>query len=862
MKKHIPRSRLLAVFMALSVLTGGLSLPQMVKTTVIASAAEAADSRILVDINRNDGRIPSRAIGAHQWNVSWGGDEAQATETIGNLTFTLRNGGTAGTAIYPYNRKQLQRQNGIYPRIAMDGVTIDETESGGVIALDITGLSEGTHSLRTWHSCLETGEHVNALRISINGRTTAEGVACPNLVTDDADAGVSYSVFEVNDGETVTVLIEPEGEGNAWLNGFEIDGADPIQGISRITPENLDYHHDRDEGLSWTAGVNAVSHDVYFGTEENSVFHATNDSPEFMGNQTETTYALDEDLSSVPTYYWRVDTIDSEGNVIKGAVNAFQIKRLAFPTAEGYGRFARGGRGGKVIHVTSLGDDVNEEGPLRWALENEIWQSDDWNGVPRIVVFDVGGVIALKDDLIIPQNGGNVYVAGQTAPGDGIALTHYGFYVNGASDVIIRDVRVRVGEDNSMMSTGGMTLTSCDHSLIDHCSISWATDEGFSSRNSRNITFQWNIIAESVDEYNRGCYPSDRDEWIEPNSFAASIGGYTGSYHHNLLLHCAGRNWSLAGNMEQDAVTYGSQADIRNNVVYNWYSRTTDGGMRRVNFVNNYYKAGPESNTDLHLVSVDGNELLTNDMQMLYASGNMMADMNGTVLDSADADEWESGKAVCGEKNATAADIRSDVPFFPSYVNTQTAEEAYERVLTHVGAGGTTGRDYIDSRYIQEVADGTVTYTGSRSGLMGFPDSVTDVGGYPNEETFTHSTDGATNEENDTDRDGMPNVWEEAHGLDPDDPSDGAVVSLSAEDYTNVELYLNELMGESAAFAENVKGDVNADGAFTRIDTVMLQKWISGADCTIHGDAADQNGDGRVNVLDLCLMKRVSYEPS
>ena len=121
MKKHIPRSRLLAVFMALSVLTGGLSLPQMVKTTVIASAAEAADSRILVDINRNDGRIPSRAIGAHQWNVSWGGDEAQATETIGNLTFTLRNGGTAGTAIYPYNRKQLQRQNGIYPRIAMDG---------------------------------------------------------------------------------------------------------------------------------------------------------------------------------------------------------------------------------------------------------------------------------------------------------------------------------------------------------------------------------------------------------------------------------------------------------------------------------------------------------------------------------------------------------------------------------------------------------------------------------------------------------------------------------------------------------------------------------------------------------------------
>ncbi|MDE7121604.1 MAG: hypothetical protein K2O42_05530, partial [Oscillospiraceae bacterium] len=364
--------------------------------------------------------------------------------------------------------------------------------------------------------------------------------------------------------------------------------------------------------------------------------------------------------------------------------------------AEGYGRYARGGRGGRIVEVTNLND--SGEGSLRQALEVEKGS--------RIVVFRVGGVINLKSMLCIPEDGGDVYVAGQTAPGDGITLTGYDFEAMGASDVVIRNVRVRVGDSNQK-STGGMGLASCNQSIIDHCSISWATDEGFSSRSAQNITFQWNIIGESLHDsvhYDAG----DRNN-SETHAFAASISGYTGSFHHNLLINNTGRNWSLAGAMEQDAVTYGGQLDIRNNVVYNWRDRTTDGGVRRLNFVNNYYKVGAESNTNLHVVSLDGNELGTNDMQMMYVSGNVMTDSKGGYILKSTDDAWAKGKAKSGGKNSTDSDVRSNTPFFESYVNTQSAEDAYNDVIVQAGAS-VPSFDYIDSRYQTEVKNGTYTY--------------------------------------------------------------------------------------------------------------------------------------------------------
>lgn len=804
MKKN--SGKLFAMFMALSVLTGGVNA-ESEKSAITAKAADTADSRIVVDLNANDGRKASYARNADNWNVP---GETTATTTIDGVTFTLSNGGNVGGDLRTVNCKLLQLQSGIYPYKTMDGVTINDCTSGGVIKLEISGLSAGKHSLKTWHSCVDNAT-VGTMSISINGQTTATGVACPTRVTDEDNAGMSYSTFNVSSGQTVTVLIKPEGSGNAWLNAFEIDGADPFKGISNISPEDKESHLNIEDGLSWKAGNGATSHDVYIGTDFSSVYNATTSSPEFKRNQTGTTYALDDSYSSIETYYWRVDEVGSNGTV-KGAVYSFQVNRLAFPTAEGYGRFARGGRGGEVIHVTNLND--SGEGSLRWALCDEKWQTADWKGVPRIIVFDVGGVIELQSRLVIPDNAGNLYIAGQTAPGDGITLINYDFGGMGSSDVVIRDVRVRVGEMNGK-STGGMGLGSCNHSIVDHCSISWATDEGFSSRSAQNITFQWNIIGESLN--NSVHYDGGDRTQTERHAFAASIGGYTGSFHHNLLINNTGRNWSLAGAMEQDAVTYGGQLDIRNNVVYNWKDRTTDGGVRRLNFVGNYYKAGVVSDDSLHIVSMDGNELGTSDMQMMYVADNKMVAYNGSVLLNPSDNAWDKGRAISGGKNSTNADVRSDTPFFESFVNTQSADDAYKSVIAKVGAGGTsvTGWDYIDSRYINEVTNNKYTYVGSRDGLKGIIDTQEDVGGYPNSSVFEFSTNGATNATNDTDRDGMPNTWEEEHGLNPNDASDGSIVSLSADDYTNVEMYLNELAGDPVEY--NGKPSTIKEGAV--IDT-------------------------------------------
>ncbi len=870
MNKRNAVCRTLAMLTALTVVTGGISLPGKAEQTQTASAADTG-SRIVVDLNANDGRKASYARWANNWSVPGG---SSASTTIDGLTFKLSNGGSAGGDIRSVNCKILQLQSGIYPYLTMDGVTINDTTSGGVVKLEISGLSAGTHSLKTWHSCVDNAT-VGTMKITVNGQTTATGVKCPTRVTDEDDAGIAYSTFTVSAGQTVTVLVSPEGSGNAWLNGFEIDGGDPINGISNVTPADQDSHHDASKGLSWTAGKNAKSHDVYIGTSYNSVFNATTSSAEYKGNQSGTTYALDDTYSSIPTYYWRVDTIDSSGNVIKGSVYSFNLNRLAFPTAEGYGRYARGGRGGQVIHVTNLND--SGEGSLRWALCDAQWQTDDWKGVPRIIVFDVGGVIALKDTLCIPDNAGNVYVAGQTAPGDGITLINYDFGAMGSSDVVIRDIRTRVGDMNGS-SHGGMGLGSCNQSIVDHCSISWATDEGFSSRSAQNITFQWNIIGESLHD-SVHYLDSDRTQ-TECHAFAASIGGYTGSYHHNLLINCTGRNWSLAGAMEQDAKTYGGQVDIRNNVVYNWMDRTTDGGVRRLNFVNNYYKAGPVSNTNMHIVSIDGNELGTNDMQMMYVDGNVMLDASGNYLLKASDNAWDKGKAVSGGKGgATVSDVRSNSPFFESYVNTQSADDAYKSVIAAVGAGGksVTGWDYIDSRYIKEVTNTTYTYKGSKQGLKGIIDSQNDVGGYPNSSNFAHSTDGATSAANDTDRDGMPNVWEEEHGLNPNDASDGSICTLSADDYTNVEMYLNELAGDPVAFnGTTIKAGTEIDTSFkyqirnvgsglflevadsTEANGTDVQQGTAGANGWTFESAGDgyyrlysEIGDGKTYLLDL-----------
>lgn len=816
---HRSLSKAISCLLAGTVCCGILGIGKPVH--LMASAATSTDNRIRVDLNANDGRKASYTKTCYNWIVAG----ETPTATFQDVSFQLSNGGSVGQGIRSVNCKLLQKMDGSTPTMTMDGVTIKDGDSNGIIRLDIKGLSAGTHSLTTWHSCVDNAT-ISTMSVSINGKTTATGIQSVTRVTNDDDAGMSYSTFQVKAGETVTVLIQPEGNGavnNAFLNAFELDGADPFRSISRISPKDGEKHQEIEKALSWTAGEGAKSHDVYIGTDFSSVANADKNAPEYKGNQTETNFSLDDSYSSVNTYYWRVDEI-SDAGITKGAVYKFQTARLAFPTAEGYGRYARGGRGGRIVEVTNLND--SGEGSLRQALEVE-------KG-PRIVVFRVGGVIALEKALVIPDDGGDVYVAGQTAPGDGITLINYDFGGMGSEDVIIRDVRVRVGDRNGK-ATGGMGLGSCNHSIVDHCSISWATDEGFSSRSAQNISFQWNIIGESLNESVH--YNADDRNQTEPHSFAASISGYTGSFHHNLLINNTGRNWSLAGAMEQDAKTYGGQLDISNNVVYNWRDRTTDGGVRRLNFTNNYYKAGAVSNTDLHVVSLDGNELGTNDMQKMYVSGNKMTKSDGSViLDSSD-DAWAKGKAKSGGKNSTNADVRSDTPFFDSHVNVESADDAYQKVIVSAGANQ-PGHDYIDSRYLKEVSTGTYTYTGSKAGLKGIVDSQNDAGGYPNASNFKGSTAPA-----DSDHDGMPDDWETAHGLNPNNAADGSIVSLSADDYTNVEMYLNELAGDPVEF----NGKVETISAFETIEAENYadQSGIRVEDCSEGGQNVGyiENGD-------------------
>lgn len=803
MLKRTKKLAAMAAAIAVAVSGTGFTFCKTLPTAVFAETASTG-SRIRVDINKNDGRKASYAKNANNWILVEG---ASPSYQVNGVTFKLSNGGNAGGDVTGANNKKLQLQSLEYPYLTMDGAKIKDGDSGGVLKLEISGLSDGEHSLQMWH-CNTDGYTNSDLSISVNGKKMLSGVKCPTNVKNENDAGISYVTWS---GSSVTILITPEGGGKqnvAWLNAFELDGSDPVNGVSKMYPDDQCAHLDLSEGLSWTAGKNAQSHDVYIGTSYDAVFRADHNSAEFKGNQTAAKYALDDSYSSIQTYYWRVDEVTGSGTV-KGSVYSFQVNRLAFPTAEGYGRFARGGRGGYVYHVTNLNDD-GKEGSLRYGLETLKGS--------RTIVFDVGGVIPLQSVLCIPEDGGDVYIAGQTAPGDGIALINYTFGAMGSKDVIIRDIRTRVG-DSSGQSMGGMGLGSCNNSIVDHCSISWATDEGFSSRSAANISFQWNIIGESLHD---SVHYGDGHSGTETHAFAASIGGYTGSFHHNLLINNTGRNWSLAGAMEQDAVTYGGQLDIRNNVVYNWRDRTTDGGARRVQFVNNYYKAGAVSNTDLHLVAVDGNELNTSDMQMLYSSGNMKVAQNGQTLIGANEDEWKTGKAKSGGKNSTNDTIRSDKPWFESYVNTQSAEDAYKDVIVKAGANEPKF-DYIDSRYQKEVKNGTYTYTGSKQNLQGIIDSQNDVGGYPNSTNFKGGTAPA-----DTDRDGMADAWETEHGLNPNDASDGAKVSLSGDDYTNLEMYLNELAGDPVEYNGVVTRDPITGSLISRIevlDTSYYSSW-------------------------------------
>ncbi len=358
-----------------------------------------------------------------------------------------------------------------------------------------------------------------------------------------------------------------------------------------------------------------------------------------------------------------------------------------------------------------------------------------------------------------------------------------------------------------------MGLTGANNSIIDHCSISWTIDESFSSRGAHNISLQRTLIAEALNVAGH-----DKYEAGKMHGYAATIGGDVGSFHHNLLAHNYGRNWSIGGGLNGDGF-YGGKIDIRNNVVYNWGHRATDGGANQVNFVNNYYKPGASTNFFYALNAQ--HEGVGKGKQQYYFDGNVMPG----YFNEKNQEKGRTASYSNGDKSTYETFLNK--PFFESYVTTQSAEAAYKNVLSDVGANQPVF-DTHDQRIIKETLKGNYTYKGSKSGLGGMIDNEKDAGSwedYPNEKRPADW---------DTDQDGLPNWWENAKGLNPNsaqgDFSDAAAATSNG--FTQLEDYLNWLAVPHYFINENETLALDAESlfrGFTKKPTYTVAKVENGS---------------------------------
>ena len=474
-----------------------------------------------------------------------------------------------------------------------------------------------------------------------------------------------------------------------------------------------------------------------------------------------------------------------------------QAKIPAFPGAEGGGMYTAGGRGGKVLVVTNLND--SGPGSFRWACEQ---------GGARIIVFNVSGIIWLETPIILRAP--YVTIAGQTAPGDGVCIAGQSFQVN-THDVIVRHMRFRRGSTNVWYREDSFGGNPVGNIMIDHCSCEWGLDENISfyrhmfdmgdGKPSRkeptvNVTIQNTISAKGLDTYN--------------HAFGSTIGGENTSFMRNLWADNTGRNPSIG---------WGGVFNFVNNVIYNWVHRTADGGefSTMSNFINNYYKPGPLTPKD----SPVGYRIVKSESRSqklfpyaqygrVYAIGNIMEGNERVTKDN-----WDGGIQTADKDGQLSPEekalMKSDEPFEMPHMTILPSEKTFDYVLDNVGAMLPT-RDIVDERIINEVRTGEAYYvkklpkdnpygdhwgmrdrSKNEEGLFKYrrlpKDSykygiITDprqMGGYPEYKGEPRV---------DTDGDGMPDDWETANGLNPNDPSD-ANGDCTGDGYTNIEKYIN-----------------------------------------------------------------------
>ena len=518
----------------------------------------------------------------------------------------------------------------------------------------------------------------------------------------------------------------------------------------------------------------------------------------------------------------------------------------AFPGAEGHGRYVTGGRGGKVIHVTNLNDKGT--GSFRAAVTGNS---------KKIIVFDVAGVIPLASDLTI---GSNTTILGQTAPSPGITLRYY--TVRPEDNCIIRFIRLRRGQEKDINDGADATWQRNKTGIIfDHCSFSWSIDEVASFYDNNNFTMQWCTVAESLTNpgHSKGAH-----------GYGGIWGGKLASFHHNFVGHLMNRGprfngarygWTgYTSNKDYDTYKWenpvqAENVDFRNCVMYNAQGTCYGGpGGGQINIVNNYYKAGPshslksktlngikvsvssgkERGSQDHITQVTVSSSGNSDKKhpeyyemtsRYFISGNTTETTKGTVTKNQD---WKgvvydkgtytyNGERYSADKKNFYGDavahqtidgvscvkIKMDNPAPTGEVTTHSAAEAFSKVLAYGGAS--LYRDEIDARYMEEAKTGTAQYKGSITLSPGIIDKVSDVNGYT-ESTFGTASHPA---DFDTDKDGIPDAWELANGLNPNDDSDALTYSLDGKGYyTNLEVYANSLvediMKQGNADAENM----------------------------------------------------------
>lgn len=434
----------------------------------------------------------------------------------------------------------------------------------------------------------------------------------------------------------------------------------------------------------------------------------------------------------------------------------------AFPGAEGGGMFSTGGRGGRIIFVDNLNN--KGDGSFREAIEEE---------GPRTIIFRVSGNIELEKDIHIKN--GDLTIAGQTAPGDGICLKNYGVRID-ADNVIIRYIRVRPGdvvkeENDAVSGIGNKNI------IIDHCSFSWANDEVASFYDNTHFTLQWSIISESL-------YKSDHHKG--EHGYGGIWGGNDASFHHNLISDHTSRNPRLCGS-RYSGEPENEKADFRNNVIYNWGFNTIYGGEEgHYNLVKNYYKPGPATNKDVYHRILDLTQKFydpdinpdTLRAGWFYIDGNVVENYPEIL-----SNNWEKG--VQGKKVDEKAKKKSKLvcPVEHTKIQTSDAETAYHKVLKHAGAS--LVRDAVDQRIIREAKTGKEQFGESfNGGSKGIIDSQTEVNGWPELESKPYPKD--------SDNDGIPDSWEERNNLDPHEMNHNE--NTLDPDYTNIEVYINSLV--------------------------------------------------------------------